>query len=51
MLIDRQNYVHIASELSFIYVDDAVRLLLKVGSVAAMKIEGNWSLVFLATYH
>jgi hypothetical protein len=25
--------------------------LLKVGSVAAMKIEGNWSLVFLATYH
>jgi len=49
MLIDTENYVGVASELTSIYVDAAVRLLMEVGNVAVMKTETNWSLVFLAT--
>jgi hypothetical protein len=51
MLIDRENYVLVASELTFIYVDAAFRLVLKFGIVAALKIKANWGLVFLTTYH
>jgi hypothetical protein len=51
MIVDRENYIRVVSELTSIYVDVAVRLLLKVENVAAMKIEANRSLVFLVIYH